>query len=172
MSDPKSPGPDFNLPMASAPAPVLLPADPSEATAALQEALEQPQPGPAVRAVAARWPTLVEVWARLGEQAYQAGQDIEAFAFFRTAYHRGLDRLRQNGWRGIGYVPWSHAPNQGVLRAILGLMHASSALGESDEARRCRQLLLDSDPGDPFKVGDLQPSELDARIEPRFESVR
>jgi hypothetical protein len=53
----------------------------------------------------------------------------------------------------MGYVPWSHAPNRGVLRAIRGLMLASAALGELEEAQRCRQLLLDSDAADALGVG-------------------
>jgi hypothetical protein len=163
MSQPDIPIGEGGLPVMSGPAPVLLPDDPREATAALEGALREAEPGEALRSVAARWPSFVEAWARLGERAYRAGRDVEAFAFFRTGYHRGLDRLRQNGWRGMGHVPWAHAPNRGVLRAIRGLMLASAALGEAEEARRCRQLLLDSDPSDPFGVAKLRPEELDTR---------
>ena len=151
-----------NLPMAGPP-PILLPADPSEAVAALEQALRQAGDARALQAVAARWPTFVDAWARLGERAYADSRDVEAFAYFRTGYHRGLDRLRQSGWRGMGYVPWSHAPNRGVLRAIRGLMLTSAALGEVEEARRCRQLLLDSDPSDPFGVGALRDEDLVGR---------
>lgn len=151
---------DGGLPVFAGPPPILLPADPPEAFAALEQARLAIDDGAALRAVAARWPTFVEAWARLGEWAYAAGRDVEAFAYFRTGYHRGLDRLRQNGWRGIGHVPWSHVPNRGVLRAIRGLMLASAALGEAGEAARSRQLLLDSDPSDPLGVrklgGDLE----------------
>jgi hypothetical protein len=153
-----------DLPVVSGPLAVLLPADPPEASRALEEALEAQDGGQALRSIVARWPAFVDGWARLGEWAYRQGRDVEAFAFFRTAYHRGLDRLRQNGWRGMGAIPWTHGPNRGVLRAIHGLMLASAALGEADEARRCRQLLLDSDPSDPFGVSKLQPGSLNTRL--------
>jgi hypothetical protein len=156
MSEPMIPLSNGGLPLISGPVPILLPADPPEAVAALDQALGSANPGPALREVAARWPAVVVIWARLGEWAFREGRDVEAFAYFRTAYHRGLDRLRQNGWRGMGYVPWSHAPNRGVLRAIRGLMLASAALGEPEEAERCRQLLLDSDDADVLGVGDWQ----------------
>ena len=155
------------LPMMSGLPPILLPPEPRETSAAIGQALEAHDPTQALREVAARFPTSIEAWARLGDEAYRAGQDVEAFAFFRTAYHRGLDLLRQNGWRGMGVVPWSHEPNRGVLRAIHGLMMASAALGEPDEALRCRQLLLDSDPADPLGVGRLRPQELQVRPNPR-----
>jgi hypothetical protein len=161
MSEPTIPIDEGGLPVMAGPPPILLPADPSEAVAALEAAGEDPV---ALRAVAGRWPAFVEAWAQLGEVAYRAGQDVEAFAFFRTGYHRGLDRLRQNGWRGMGYVPWQHAPNRGVLRAIRGLMLASAALGEVGEALRCRQLLLDSDPSDPLGVGSIEPDALARRL--------
>jgi len=147
--------------------PILLPPEPEEAVAALKSALGAPDQAGALRRVAIRFPKFSDIWARLGETAYGADQDVEAFAFFRTAFHRGVDRLRQNGWRGTGPVPWAHEPNQGVLRAIHGLMLASAALGEADEALRCRQLLLDSDPSDPLKVTQLAPAALQVRPNPR-----
>ncbi len=64
----------------------------------------------------------------------------------RTGYHRSLDRLRGNGWKGWGPVPFSHEPNQGVLRAIAALGHAAKAIGEDDEYDRIRQMLSDADP--------------------------
>ena len=57
----------------------------------------------AVAAVAARWPRYLDAWAQLG---MLARDDTEAYACFRVGYHRGLDRLRANGWRGSGYVRW------------------------------------------------------------------
>ena len=113
--------------------------------------LTQPQKK-ALRDVAARWPGNVEVWARLSDLALRSGQTVEAYAFARTGYHRGLDLLRRNGWRGMGPVPWAHQPNQAVLRAIQALGLASAALGDSAEADRCRQLLLDSDPTAPLEL--------------------
>jgi uncharacterized protein DUF3151 len=156
MSESMIPLSDGGLPLTSGPIPILLPPDPPEAVAALDQALGAADPGLALRAVAAHWPAFIAVWARLGEWTFREGRDVEAFAFARTGYHRGLDRLRQNGWRGMGYVPWSHAANRGVLRAIRALMLASAALNEPEEAQRCRQLLLESDPADPFGVGSQE----------------
>jgi hypothetical protein len=165
MPEPTIPLTDGGLPLMQGPTPILLPAEPPEAVAALDTALQQPDPVPALRAVAARWPASVEAWARLGEAVYRQGQDVEAFAFFRTAYHRGLDNLRRNGWRGLGFVPWAHAPNRGVLRAFRGLMLASAVLGEAEEAQRLRQLLLDSDPADPLGVGALRAEDFHTRLQ-------
>lgn len=68
----------------------------------------------AVGAVLESDPRFLDGWARLG----QLGRDpIERYAAFRVGYHRGLDRLRQNGWRGSGYVRWDHESNRGFLRA-------------------------------------------------------
>ena len=82
----------------------------------------------------------------LAEAAFAAGRVIESYAYARTGYHRGLDALRRNGWKGHGPVPWSHEPNQGFLRCLHALGQAAGAIGESDEAERCRAFLEDSDP--------------------------
>lgn len=87
-------------------------------------------------------------WAELAEAALAddaAGSDVTAYAFARTGYHRGLDHLRGNGWRGFGPVPWSHEPNRGVLRAISALAKAARAIGEGEEYDRCLALLQDCD---------------------------
>jgi hypothetical protein len=96
--------------------------------------------------VAAAHPTFSAAWARLAESALESGDAVAAYAYARTGYHRGLDALRKSGWKGFGPVPWSHGPNQGVLRAIAALAKAARAIGETDEYERCRQLLSDSDP--------------------------
>src|SRR5437773_966731 len=93
---------ESDLPIRSGPPPVELPPDPPEAVAALDQALALPDPGPALRTVAGRWPSFIDAWARLAEWALDRGLDVEGFAYSRTAYHRGLDRLRHNGWRGTG----------------------------------------------------------------------
>ncbi|MHA7686692.1 DUF3151 domain-containing protein [Corynebacterium evansiae] len=85
-------------------------------------------------------------WAALAEVLLAEGQPVQAYACARTGYHRGLDALRGNGWRGTGPVPWSHEPNQGVLRAIGALVQTARALGEDDEVVRCLNLLHDCDP--------------------------
>lgn len=84
-------------------------------------------------------------WADLAEAALDRGEDVTAYAFARTGYHRGLDLLRGNGWKGFGPVPWSHEPNRGVLRAISALAKAARAIGEDDEYDRCLALLRDCD---------------------------
>ena len=71
---------------------------------------------------------------------------LTAYAFARTGYHRSLDRLRANGWKGWGPVPYSHEANRPVLRAIAVLALAAQAIGEDAEYDRCRQMLSDADP--------------------------
>ncbi len=90
-------------------------------------------------AVAAEHPACLAAWAALGEGELAAGRHVAAYAYFRVGYHRGLDRIRQAGWRGSGSVPWAHEPNRGFLRSLRGLGHAARALGEADEARRCSE---------------------------------
>ena len=96
--------------------------------------------------VAAEYPASSVAWATLAEQALAAGRTIEAYAYARTGYHRGLDALRRAGWRGTGPVPWSHEPNRGFLRALHALSVAAGAIGEADEADRCAKFLADCDP--------------------------
>ncbi len=115
----------------------LLPANP-EADAALAAG------DPA--GVAARFPSYCAAWAALAERAMAGGDAVTAYAFARTGYHRGLDQLRRSGWHGHGPVPWQHEPNQGFLRALHMLAVAAAAIGEDDEATRCREFLADSSP--------------------------
>ncbi len=96
--------------------------------------------------VAAAHPTSSLAWAVLAEQAYERESFVEAYAYARTGYHRGLDALRRSGWKGHGPVPWAHGPNQGFLRALHALGQAAGAIGEDAEAARIRQFLADSDP--------------------------
>ena len=85
-------------------------------------------------------------WATLAEQALAEGRDVEGYAYARTGYHRSLDALRRNGWKGHGPVPWEHEPNRGFLRALHALAVAAERIGEVDEAARCRTFLADSSP--------------------------
>lgn len=97
----------------------------------------------AIAAVVAEHPRYLDAWAELGRH----GRDVvEQYAAFRVGYHRGLDTLRANGWRGSGYVRWVHPSNHGFLRALLGLQQAAAAIGEADEDERCRQFLMQLDP--------------------------
>jgi Protein of unknown function (DUF3151) len=95
---------------------------------------------------AASFPASSAAWATLAEEAFHEGRIVPAYAFARTGYHRGLDQLRRNGWKGSGPVPWSHEPNRGFLRCLHALAKAADAIGEADEAARCAQFLRDSDP--------------------------
>ncbi|WP_068399736.1 DUF3151 domain-containing protein [Kribbia dieselivorans] len=100
--------------------------------------------GEAASDVAAALPTSSLAWAVLAEDALADGRTIEGYAFARTGYHRGLDALRRNGWKGQGPVPWSHEPNRGFLRALAALSRAAGAIGETDEQQRCATFLRDS----------------------------
>lgn len=88
-------------------------------------------------------PTSLFAWSAYGENARD---DLESYMAFRVGYHRGLDALRQNGWRGSGYVRWSEPSNRGFLRCLLGLARAATRIGESSEAARCRTFLAQLDP--------------------------
>jgi len=94
--------------------------------------------------IAAKYPTFSLAWAMLAEAALDGGRPVEAYAYARTGYHRGLDALRRNGWKGHGPVPWSHEPNQGFLRCLAALARAAGAIGETDEEARCWTFLADS----------------------------
>ena len=76
--------------------------------------------------MAARFPTHSAAWAALADARVQRGAVIECYAYARVGYHRGLDALRRNGWKGYGPVPWSHEPNQGFLRALHALGRAAA----------------------------------------------
>jgi hypothetical protein len=71
---------------------------------------------------------------------------VAGYAFARVGYHRSLDQLRRNGWKGHGPVPWDHVPNRGFLRALAALTKAAGLIGEVAEEQRCRDFLRDSSP--------------------------
>ena len=96
----------------------------------------------------AQSPRFLDAWARLGELARDP---VEAYACFRVGYHRGLDQLRQAGWRGSGYVRFEHETNRGFLRALDGLRSTAATLGETDEADRCAEFLVQLDPSGPWR---------------------
>lgn len=118
------------------PPPVYLP-DNLEASEALRTA-EDPA------AVAARFPAFSAAWAALAARAMAAGDPVTGYAYARTGYHRGLDQLRRAGWKGHGPIPWEHEPNRGFLRSLHLLSAAAAAIGEREEAARCREFLQDS----------------------------
>ncbi len=114
------------------PPPVYLPADP---------AVRDLAPGTDPADVATAHPACLAAWAALAEAAMSRGEVLVSYAFARTGYHRGLDQLRRAGWRGNGPIPWEHEPNQGFLRSLHALAEAAAAIGEEDEAERCRAFL-------------------------------
>lgn len=123
----------------------VLDPEPDAALTALAAALDT-APGArrdAIAAVVADWPAFLDGWARLGDAARD---EVEAYACYRVGYHRGLDRLRQAGWRGSGYVRWRHPTNRGFLRALAGLGRVAAAIGEADEAERCSTFLRQLEP--------------------------
>ena len=120
--------------------------EPPGALGALAEAGSDPK---AISEVAAAHPACLSAWAALGEASLDAGDAVTAYAYFRVGYHRGLDRIRRAGWRGQGRVPWSHEPNRGFLRSLGGLGRAAAAIGETEEADRCRDFLAQLAPDAP-----------------------
>ena len=133
-----------NLTPSGPPETILEPEAP-DARQALSQALAAPdaERRALVAEVVASWPRSLDAWATLGDLARD---DIEAYACYRVGYHRGLDRLRQSGWRGSGYVRWQHESNRGFLRALQGLQQKAAAIGEADEADRCAVFLAQLDP--------------------------
>jgi hypothetical protein len=132
----------------SGPPETVIAPEPAEVRHALAAALgtEGDARRDGLAAVVARAPRSLEGWAHLGD----AGRDrIEAYAAYRVGYHRGLDILRANGWRGSGYVRWEHEGNRGFLRALAGLQRMAAAIGEGDEAERCAHFLRQLDPAWP-----------------------
>lgn len=122
------------------PPPTLLPEDPAQAELAGAATAD---------AVARRHPDSPLAWVVLSDQAWVDGRILESYAFARVGYHRGLDSLRRNGWKGHGPVPWSHEPNQGFLRCLRSLARAAGAIGEVDEVERLGAFLDDCDPAVP-----------------------
>lgn len=136
---------------------IVLDPPPSEARSALDAALAEAgdERRAALADVARRWPRYVDAWARLGE----VSRGVEAYAYFRVGYHRGLDTLRASGWRGAGYVRWEHETNRGFLRALDGLRRTAGEIGEADEEERCADFLVQLDPDWPLDPGWDRPRE-------------
>src|SRR3979409_1877998 len=108
--------PGVELSPSGPPSTVLAP-ESVEALSALAAALEVSDleaRRAAIVDVVARWPRFLDGWARLGELGRD---DIERYAYYRVGYHRGLDTLRANGWRGSGCVRGKNEQNGGFVRA-------------------------------------------------------
>jgi len=120
------------------PPPTLLPEDPAAAELAAGQS-----PADVVR----RHPASPAAWAALASSAEGSGaDDVTVYAFARVGYHRSLDMLRRNGWKGHGPVPWEHEPNRGFLTCLATLARSARAIGETDEWERCSTFLRDSSP--------------------------
>lgn len=119
------------------PPPTRLPVDPAVAE------LESSAPADVVR----RHPGSPAAWAALATAARDGGaDDVTVYAYARVGYHRSLDNLRRNGWKGHGPVPWDHEPNRGFLTCLALLALSARAIGETPEWERCSEFLRDSSP--------------------------
>ncbi len=103
-----------------------------------------------LRCLVARHPDALSGWVAMGRIARAGGEALSAYAFFRVAYHRGLDKARASGWRGDGRILWETPANRPFLRAIRGLAQCADAIGESAEAARCVEFLGVLDPNHPL----------------------
>ena len=129
----------------SRPPRTVLPAEAASISDALRRALESaPDERRAeVATVVIANPRSLNAWAALGSLGRD---DIERYAAFRVGYHRGLDTLRANGWRGSGYVRWADETNRGFLRCLRGLQQMAAAIGEDDEEERIALFMQQLDP--------------------------
>ena len=75
------------------PDPTFLPDDPAASSEGTAEE------------IVVAYPASSLAWARMAEIARDEGRTIEAYAFARVGYHRGLDLLRRSGWKGHGPIP-------------------------------------------------------------------
>ena len=123
----------------SGPPRTVLPAEPEAVVDGLAAATDRT----AIAAVVAAFPRSLSAWAALGDAS---SSTIDAYAAYRVGYHRGLDTLRANGWRGSGYVRWADETNRGFLRCLAGLGRCAAAIGETDEAERIATFLGQLDP--------------------------
>ncbi|MCL8023942.1 DUF3151 domain-containing protein [Nocardioides bruguierae] len=118
------------------PPPVHLPADPAQAELAAGAAPED---------VARAHPSSPFAWAALAGAAAEREDDaITVYAYARVGYHRSLDLLRRNGWKGHGPVPWEHEPNRGFLMSLAMLALAAQSIGETEEWERCSTFLAET----------------------------
>jgi hypothetical protein len=138
---------------------VALPADPADSAQQATAAFEAWQAGRSDAAtcrtqlneLAARYPSSLTTWASLGELSLP-DDVVAAYAFFRTGYHRGLDKARAAGWNGSQHLSWEQESNRGFLRCLNGLRRAATAIGETAEAARSRDFLLDLEPTNHFAL--------------------
>ena len=123
------------------PEPTLLPVD--------QAIVDEELGGVDAYDIARRHPDSPHAWAELSDSAWSDGRVLESYAFARVGYHRGLDALRRNGWKGHGPVPWSHEPNRGFLNCLRYLHRTARSIGEDDEVIRLDAFMGECDPDMP-----------------------
>jgi len=136
---------ETRLTLSDGPPETVLPEPPAVAVVRLERAVALPPSlqRDAVADVVTAFPRWSLGWAALAERGRD---DLEAYAYYRVGYHRGLDALRAAGWHGTGYVRWRHPANVGFLRCLDGLRRLAEAIGEADEVRRCEDFLRQLDP--------------------------
>ena len=129
----------------SGPPRTVLPGEAPAIVESLRQTLAAPvdQRRSLVAAVVTGYPRSLNAWAALGDIGRD---DIERYAAYRVGYHRGLDALRANGWRGSGYVRWADETNRGFLRCLRGLQQMAAVIGETDEAQRIAVFMQQLDP--------------------------
>jgi len=131
--------------LTAGPPETVLPPLAPDVAAALADATSAPPEQRRARAsaVASAHPSVIDAWALLAEIT---ADPVESYAYARVGYHRGLDQLRANGWRGSGWVRWAEPGNRGFLRSLDALRAAAARIGETEEATRCEHFLHQLDP--------------------------
>jgi hypothetical protein len=129
--------PDLHQDLMAGPPPTHLPADPAQ---------DEIAAGDAPIDVVRRHPASPAAWAALAAAVHDDADAVTVYAYARVGYHRSLDLLRRNGWKGHGPVPWEHVPNRGFLSCLGLLALAAKSIGETEEWERCRDFLRDSSP--------------------------
>jgi hypothetical protein len=129
--------PDLHQDLMAGPPPTHLPADPAQ---------DEIEAGDAPIDVVRRHPASPAAWAALAAAVHDDADAVTVYAYARVGYHRSLDLLRRNGWKGHGPVPWEHVPNRGFLSCLGLLALAAKSIGETPEFERCRDFLRDSSP--------------------------
>src|ERR1700709_120396 len=110
-----------HLDLMAGPPPTHLPEDPAAPELAA---------GDTPAALVRRHPASPFAWAAFAEEARDQGaDDVTVYAYSRVGYHRSLDLLRRNGWKGHGPVPWEHEPNRGFLRCLAALAPRRGRVG-------------------------------------------
>ena len=128
----------------SGPPETVLAPEPGDLDARLAAARSLPgdEQRTAISALVADNPTFLAGWAAIGD----LGRDpIERYAAYRVGYHRGLDRLRQSGWRGSGYVRWQHETNRGFLSALAGLAEIAGEIGDVIAIGRVVRIVVETE---------------------------